>query len=89
MKFLLASFAPKQSVPVWGTSNYILHIPKTGTYRRTTQTPAIGGQMCDGQRYATPHPEKIKVDNIKRNVAKSLSSRLGRHNRKGSGMAVI
>jgi len=76
MKFLLASFAPKTIVPVWGTSNYILHIPKRGTYKRTTQTPAIGGEMC-------------KVDNIKRHVSKSLSSRLGKHNKKGSGMAVI
>ena len=27
MKFTLASFQPKAIVPVWGTSNYVLHIP--------------------------------------------------------------
>ena len=76
MKFLLAAYAPKQIVPVWGTSNYILHIPQPGTSRRTTQTPSIGGAH-------------LNIDNIKKNVAKTLASKLRNHNKKGGGMAVI
>lgn len=82
MKVTLASFAKKQVVPVWGTSNYILHIPKYGTHKRTTQTPTIGG----GEVHV---PKSLRSDNLKSSVAKELISKLRKHKQKGSGMAVI
>jgi len=83
MKVQLASFAQKTIVPVWGTSNYVLHIPKYGTYKRTTQTPIIGG----GQEVKCP--KSLNSDNLKSTAAKQLIAKLKKHRSKGSGVAVI
>jgi hypothetical protein len=83
MKVTLAAFASPSVVPVWGTSNYILHIPKYGNHKRTTQTPTIGG----GSRAETP--KQLKTDHLKSAAAKNLISKLKKHRLKGSGVAVI
>jgi len=81
MKVILASFAQKAIVPVWGTSNYILHIPKVGTNKSITITPNVGGEL--------KVPTQLKPDSLKSNAAKSLVSKLKKHRSKGSGIAVI
>ena len=83
MKVTLAAFAQKQIVPVWGTSNYVLHIPHYGTYKRTTQTAIVGG----GKEINTP--SHLKPDYLKNSAAKHLISKLKKHKSRGSGMAVI
>jgi len=84
MKVQLASFAQKTVVPVWGTSNYVLHIPKYGTYKRTTQTPVIGG---GGEEMKCP--KSLKPDHLKSTAAKQLISKLKKHRSRGAGVAVI
>jgi len=91
MKVLLASYAPRQAIGVWGTSNYILHVPRVGTHKRTIQTPNVGGGIEDydvANKIYTPHPKQLKVDTIKSNVAKGLAGKL-KSRGVGKGMAVI
>lgn len=82
MKVTLASFAKKSIIPVWGTSNYVVHVPKYGTHKRTTITPITGGE------HPISTPKHLKVDNLKQSAAKNLISKLKKH-RQGSGVAVI
>jgi len=98
MRVLLAQYAPKKSIPVWGTSNYILQIPSRASHKRVTQTPAVGGGMGEsgantmspaGNQYYVPHPRSIRVDNIKANTAKSLARKLKHRGVRGGGIAVI
>lgn len=94
MKVMLASYAQPDIIPVWGTSNYILHIPKTGTSRRVTVTPTVGGGSCGGSatnanELYVPRPNSINVDNIRANVAKGLAGKLKNRGVRGRGIAVI
>lgn len=98
MRVQLAQYAPRKSIPVWGTSNYILQMPSRVSHKRVTQTPAVGGGMGDtgantmspaGNQYYVPNPRSIRVDNIKHNTAKSLARKLKHRGVRGNGMAVI
>ena len=98
MRVLLAQYAPRKSVPVWGTSNYVIQMPQYSSHKRVTQTPMVGGMMGDtgsntmspaGNQYYVPNPKSIRVDTIKANTAKSLARKLKHRGVRGGGMAVI
>lgn len=98
MKVILAQYAQKKPVMVWGTSNYVIQMPSLGSNKRITQTAMVGAGVMDtglitasasGNQYYTPRPRSLRVDAIKGSVSSGLVRKLKHRGVSGRGVAVI